>query len=341
MKIALITDTHFGARGDSILFHNYFLEFYDNVFFPYLDDNGIDTVIHLGDVTDRRKFINYNILDGFKSRFIERLKKYDTYFIIGNHDVYYKNTNRINSMEQLFGDELKIYTETTTLNFDGTDVCFIPWINSENYDNTISHLKKTKAKIAMGHLEIAGFEMGAGLMCHDGMDKKLFKNFDIVMSGHFHHKSHNGNIHYLGNPYEITWVDCNDKRGFHIFDTETLELEHIINPYKMFHKVYYDEDEKISASKYKDKYVKLIVKNKTDSYKFDVFVDELYRNEVADLSIVDDSTEWDFEEASDIDATEDTMSLLTNYIDNYEIDVDKNKLKSIMQDLYVSALRGA
>jgi len=341
MKIALITDTHFGARGDSALFQKYFMEFYDDIFFPYLENNDISTVIHLGDVTDRRKFINYNILDGLNAGFIERIKKYDSYFIIGNHDVYYKNTNRINSMEQLFGDRFKTYTEASTVNIGGTDICFLPWINSDNYDHTLKHIKKTKAKVALGHLEISGFEMMRGVKCESGtMDMKSFKKFDLVCSGHFHHKSHNGNIHYLGTPYELTWQDCNATRGFHIFDTETFEMEHITNPHKMFHKIYYDETEKVLTNQYKNKYVKLIVKNKTDQYKFDLLVDEFYKNEVADLSIVDDAMDVDFDSQSEIDTTEDTMSLLTNYIDNYEIDVDKNKLKGIMQDLYVSALRG-
>jgi len=339
MKIALITDTHFGARGDSTLFHDYFMEFYDNVFFPYLEKNNIKTVIHLGDVTDRRKFINYNILDGLRSGFIKKIKDYDSYFIIGNHDVYYKNTNRINSMEQLFGDDFKTYTTATTLNFDGTDICFIPWINSENYDETLKHIKKTKAKIALGHLELNGFEMMRGIKCEAGMSIEYFKKFDLTCSGHFHHKSNQGEIHYLGAPYELFWNDCDDPKGFHILDTGSMELQFVQNPHQMFHKIYYDENKKYDLSKYENKYVKIIVKNKRSQYKFDTFVDSLYKKDVADLSIVDE-TDFQFEEQSDVDTTKDTMSLLTSYIDNYEIDVDKNKLKQIMQDLYVSALRG-
>ena len=339
MKIALITDTHFGARGDSALFHEYFMKFYDNIFFPYLEENKITTVIHLGDVTDRRKFINYNILDGLKIGFIEKMRKYDTHFIVGNHDVYYKNTNRINSMEQLFGNDFKVYKETTTINIGGIDVCLVPWINSDNLNQTTKHLKKTKATVALGHLELNGFEMMRGIKCETGMDIKLFKKFDLTCSGHFHTKSNQGNIHYLGSPYEMYWNDCNDAKGFHILDTETLELDFIKNPHQLFHKIFYDETREYKLSSFANKYVKVVVKNKTDQYKFDVFVDSLYKAGVADLSIVDE-TDFEFEEQSDVDTTKDTMSLLTSYIDNYEIDVDKNKLKSIMQDLYVSAMRG-
>ena len=58
MKIALITDTHWGARNDNVIFSNYFRKFYDNIFFPLLEERNIKTLLHLGDVVDRRKYIN-------------------------------------------------------------------------------------------------------------------------------------------------------------------------------------------------------------------------------------------------------------------------------------------
>ena len=216
----------------------------------------------------------------------------------------------------------------------------MPWINSENHDQTVKHIKKTKAKIALGHLELNGFEMMRGIKCEAGMDVKLFKKFDLTCSGHFHTKSSQGAIHYLGAPYEMFWNDCNDTKGFHILDTDDNDLDFITNPFNMFHKIWYDDSKSmLYPEDLKDKYVKLIVVNKSDQLKFDIFIDDLYKMGVADLSIVDD-TDFEFEESGDVDTTEDTMSLLTNYIDNYEIDVDKNKLKQIMQELYVSALRG-
>ena len=60
MKIALVTDLHFGARGDSVPFDNFFKKFYDDTFFPYLVEHGIKTIFDLGDTFDRRKYINFN-----------------------------------------------------------------------------------------------------------------------------------------------------------------------------------------------------------------------------------------------------------------------------------------
>ena len=93
MKIALITDTHFGARGDSIQFDEYFKKFYSEIFFPELQRRGIKTLIHLGDVFDRRKYINFNILKSCREYFFDQLAKHDIvcHMIAGNHDTYIKN----------------------------------------------------------------------------------------------------------------------------------------------------------------------------------------------------------------------------------------------------------
>ena len=345
MKIALLTDTHFGARGDSLVFFDYMMEFYDNVFFPYLEKNNIKTMIHLGDVVDRRKFINFNILHGMKTRFLERLQdnEIESHIIIGNHDTYFKNTNSINSMDELVDFNHKyspnVYSSPTTVNFDGTDICIMPWINSGNYLECKDEIQNTKANVLFGHLEISGFEMNKGVFCDDGLDINLFERFDLVCSGHFHHKSNNGSIHYLGNPYELTWIDYDDPRGFHIYDTETNELEFIRNPYRMFHKIYYDENvsQDIDYTQFSRKYVKVIVKNKTKQHILDNMIDELYRHDVVDVSVVDES--FEFETIQESESIEDTMSLLSGYIDDYNLDLDKNKLKKIIQDLYITALR--
>ena len=114
MRIALLNDSHFGCRNDNPAFIEYQNRFYEEIFFPYLRDNGIRTLVHLGDVVDRRKFINHNTAWNFKKVFWNQLEDHgiDTHVILGNHDTYYKNTNEINSMEELVGsDRFKIYTK--------------------------------------------------------------------------------------------------------------------------------------------------------------------------------------------------------------------------------------
>jgi len=349
MKLALITDQHFGARNDSLLFSDYFEKFYNEICFPYLLENNITNVVDLGDTFDRRKYVNLNILKKTKQMWFDKLKEYNInlHTLVGNHTTYFKNTSEVNTLNLILDsyDNVTVYDRPTVVEFDGVPIQFIPWINSGNYDESMEALKTSSAQIVMGHLEIAGFEMYKGFSSIDGdFKKELFSRFDTVFSGHFHHKSDDGQIFYLGTPYEITWNDWNDPRGFHIFDTETRELERIINPYSIFKKIYYDDtlpsfDKDFDMASFKDKYVKLIVVNKKDLYKFDMFVDKLFKADAFDVKIIEDFSDLDASNVSDdiVENTEDTITLLDRYIDELPLTLDKGRLKNSMKTLYNEA----
>jgi hypothetical protein len=244
MRIALLNDTHFGCRNDSPAFIKYQNDFYTKVFFPYLVENNITTLIHLGDVVDRRKFINHNTAHNFKNIFWNKLDELniDTHILIGNHDTYYKNTNEINALQNLsLNKNCKLYTRAEEVTFDGLDIVFLPWICDDNYEDTLHTIDHSTSSIAMGHLEIKGFEMHKGHINEQGLDKSLFKRYEKVLSGHFHKKSDDGHIYYLGSQYEITWSDYNCQKGFHIFDTQTRELETVNNPFKIHKKFIYND----------------------------------------------------------------------------------------------------
>ena len=351
MKIALITDTHWGARGDSLTFLRFFKKFYNNVFFPYLEEHNIKTCIHLGDVVDRRKFINFKILNDLRVNFIDRLWKMgvDTHIIIGNHDTFHKNTNDINSVEEIFTTaeglvEPWMYSSPKEVDFDGLGIVMMPWINEDNYGECMKMIQNTQCQILMGHLEIQGFEQYFGSWNNIGLEARIFNKFDMVMSGHFHHKSDNGTVFYLGNPYEITWSDYKDPRGFHIFDTETRKLEFIHNPYRMFHKVFYDDSEETfesltekDYSVYEDTYVKLVVEKKTNPFRFDTVMDKLYSVNVADLVVVENFTDFDIGDDEIIDEAQDTLTILSKYVDTLNVE-NKKELDDLMRSLYTEAL---
>lgn len=347
MKIALITDTHFGARNDNLTFNEHFYKFYDEVFFPYLIKNDIKTVVHLGDVLDRRKFVSYRIAHDFRRKFLNRFSELgiDLHLIVGNHDTYYKNTNSVNSLDELVHHEnATVYSEAEVVEFDGTQIMMMPWINSENYASAVKLMNETTAQICMGHLEINGFEMHAGHKAENGYSKELFKRFDMVMSGHFHKKSDDGQVYYLGTPYEITWSDHNCPKGFHLFDTSTRELTRVVNPYTLFHKVYYDDStvdyNAFDVESLKEKFVKIVVVNKKDFYQFDRFIDRVLNESGAhEVKIIEDFSELDAENVDDaiIENAEDTLALLDRYVDELDVTLDKNRLKGLLKSLYVEA----
>ena len=347
MKVALITDTHFGARNDNQNFNEYFFQFYENQFFPYLKEHNITNVVHLGDVMDRRKYVSYRIAKDFRERFIDKFEGINFHMLVGNHDTFYKNTNEVNSLQELVDGRHKnitVYEKSTEVEFDGCKILFVPWINTENMSHTMKMLQTSDAQICMGHLELNGFEMQKGMVMDHGWDRQEFKRFDMVMSGHYHHKSDDGQIFYLGTPYEIYWNDWNDPKGFHVFDTEKRELERIVNPYTIYSKIYYDDtvsifDDNHDMSAYKNKYVKLVVVNKKDLYQFDKFVDRLLQADCHEVKIIEDFSELDASNVSDdiVENTEDTMTLLERYIDDLPIDLSKDRLKNTTRELYIEA----
>ena len=356
MKIALITDTHWGARGDNIAFAEYFNRFYYDYFFPYLKDNDIDTIVHLGDICDRRKYINY-VTARHLRKFVDTCADKDIklHVIIGNHDTFYKNTNDVNCMTELFdhsehnGKTLFYYPDAKNVNFDGLDIALLPWVCAGNFDDSMDFLEDTKSQVLFGHLEIAGFEMYRGSVTDHGFDSKLFQKFDVVCSGHFHHKSTRGNINYLGAPYEITWSDWNDDRGFHVFDTDTRQLTFIANPYRMFHKLHYDDMTKtlddvlnIDTSAISGSYVKVIIHNKTNPYWFDMFIDKIEKSGVIDLQVVEDNLNLQLEDDEDIASeAEDTLTMLKKaavQAGSNWTETKQNALNTFLSDLYSEAL---
>jgi len=342
MKVALITDTHFGARSDSIPFDNFFREFYMEKFWPEIDKRGIKTIFHLGDCFDRRKYVNFNTLKSCREYFFDQASQrgIQLVMIVGNHDTFFKNTNDVNSPGLLLRDYNNIvaYSGPIDYNINGCSILLMPWICTDNYNECMEALKVTTSDVLFGHFEIAGFQMYKGHDNDGGFDPKLFSKFDLVCSGHFHHRSSGGNIRYLGNPYELTWADYDDPRGFHIFDTGSLELEFVENPYHIFTKVYYDDTKELLTTDCSNKHVKLIVINKTDFYKFDQFVENLYKSNPLELKIIEDLSEFEADALGDEEVDlEDTLSLLSQYVDSLDTDADKDRIKTLMKTLYVEA----
>jgi DNA repair exonuclease SbcCD nuclease subunit len=349
----MITDLHIGVRNDSPIFHEYFKKCFD-WFFNYLDEHNIKDCIVLGDLVDRRKYINILTARHLREDFLEQLEKrgIKSHVIPGNHDCYWKNTNEVNALDELIGNRyshIKLYQNPTTINIDGLDIFLLPWITKDNEAESMEEIKNTTAHVCMGHLELEGFEFYKGQMSdHGTTDKRVFDKFWNVYSGHYHHRSTRDNITYLGAFSEHIWSDYNDPRGFTILDTETHDTVFHRNPHRIFHMVAYDDVkntdilEKINAtdySKYKDCYVKVVCVNKSNPFAFDMLLDKLYKESPADISIVEDVNLFTDTAADDvIDQAQDTVTILDNYITNLTLPVDNDKMKTYMRDVYLEAV---
>ena len=265
--------------------------------------------------------------------------------IPGNHDTYYKNTNSLNSLKELLGhymNEVNIVEEATVLDYDGMKMGLVPWICQDNEEKIQTFLKNCPADVIGGHFELIGFDMMRGVPCTHGMTSDNLKRFELVMSGHYHAKSNQENIHYLGSQMEFFWNDAHDDKFFHILDTKTRELLPVRNPVTLFERIRYDDtkhDYNTMPLEYLDnKFVKVVVINKTDAFTFDRFLDRIQQRSIHELKIQEDFSEFNSDNVNDEGLeVEDTSELLNQYVDNVETILNKDRIKMELSELMKEA----
>lgn len=338
MKIAIITDLHFDYKPDNPYFEAHTKKFYDEVFIPTIDKRDIKNVMILGDVFDKRKSVNTRALKQAKDFLFDRLSSrgIKTTVLVGNHDAYFKNTIRLNSLNVLED----MYDNVTIVREPGVylnRITLIPWICPENEEAAYKLIEQGSTPYCFGHFEISGFGMSLGTVANHGIDRKLFKKYEVVLSGHYHTRSTDGQVWYLGCPYEMTWADHGDAKGMHIFDTETGDLEFIKNPNTFFNKIYYDGNPPdVSANEVTDKVVRLVVNQAENEKELDAFITKLMLLNPSELKIVRAALDVSTVTVADSVDVKDTPTLITEYVGQLDIN-NKDEVASILHGLYLEA----
>lgn len=343
-KFCILGDTHWGCRNDLPLFYKHFETFYSTMIND-LVEAGITDVFQLGDLFDRRKYINFKTLNESKRIFFDKLQEANIrlHVLVGNHDIHMRESLEINSPSLVLKEysNIIVYTSPTTIDYNGTSIDIIPWICKDNEVEVLNFIKQSKSDLCFGHFEIASFAMYRGLESHEGLPIEMFEKYELVCSGHYHTRSKKDNITYVGTPYEMCWQDYNDPKGYHIFDTESRDLDFVHCGLPIFVRLDYDDTKEmvpLESLDLRDCFIKLVVTNKTDLFKFDNYVQKLYSKGCYEIKIVEDMTEFsDGEIGEEIDL-EDTMDVLSNYIDSIETDADKDKIKQFIKSLYIEAI---
>lgn len=345
MKIAILPDIHFGVRNDYQPILKKQVKFLEDTFFPTLRDRNIKTIISLGDLVDRRKYINFNTGHYLQKHFIDVIiaRGYKFYITPGNHDIFYRNSLQVNALNILLPTILEdffVAMTPTEIEIDGTDILLVPWICQENREECFRAMAESKSTICMGHFEIDGFEMNKGVQSIGGIDPNVFQKFDIVLSGHYHQRSRRDNIHYIGAACEMISSDMGEYRGFVIFDTTTRELEYIRNPYTLFAKVFYDDRKRIPIppNNLTDMIVKVIISGKSNPLEYDNFITKIEEQNPIDITIVDDHLNVNQATEDDIVGdTGDTQTIIRDFVKQAEGQVNSDKLLSLVMGLYQEA----
>jgi DNA repair exonuclease SbcCD nuclease subunit len=349
MKTAIITDIHFCIRNGSPYYAERYRLFFENIFFPYIDKHNIKTILCLGDTFEDRKNLNILGLKSAREMFFDEALKRDIKIIsiLGNHDVFFRNTNEVNSMDIIESSYKNVYivNEYEEFKFGNKIFGMMSWVNNENLDRNLERIKSTSnADFLLMHAEIVGFEMTKGNVADKGFEQSLFGRFELVLSGHFHIKNKIGHIYYIGNPFQTNWDDYNSDRGFHVYDHDTNTFEFIKNTYENFDVIIYDDAVNISTfnfDKYKDQKIKVLVNNvaglKQASYL--TFLENL-NTKVFEYTVVEINDESALiEDSTTALNMKSNTEMIKEYVNGLTMeDTEKSEVINIMLDLYNEAI---
>jgi len=214
----------------------------------------------------------------------------------------------------------------------------IPWICSDNREQILNFIETSSMDVVCGHFELNNYEVMRGINFNGGESDKFLNSFDMVLSGHFHIKSNQKNVFYLGTQYELSFADVGDTKGFHVYDTEIKDLTFIENQNKMFHVLYYSKIKNTEDFEFlKNKYVKLMVDESEQRKYIDLIIEKIesvgpFDLTVAENYIVDQNTV-----NVDVDLSKDTLTIINEEIDSLEETIDKHDLKTLSKELYMEA----
>jgi DNA repair exonuclease SbcCD nuclease subunit len=344
-KIFIVGDLHFGVKGNSVTFLDQQKNWFFNHFIPLIQTEKPSDIIFLGDIFDSRNSLSPLILNTvreiFKTIVASNCK---VHAILGNHDIFFKNTKNIHSLNVLQDQGVHVYASPTEVIINNKKCLMLPWIIKNEEKHVALLLASNSYDFCFGHLEINSFEMVKGKKEENGLSKDLFANCKKVYSGHFHLRGSDKNITYIGTPYELSWNDYLDKKGVYSVNTSNfnetiIDTTSMPSHVKISNNLYKLED--VTRKMINNNIVKLIFKANTPEVEKINFIEKINSSEPFSLIIDEEDSENYFENQEEIDASiKDTMGFLTEYLNIVELpaELDKKKVLERIEDLYKNSI---
>lgn len=337
MRAIICGDLHIGIKSDSNFINYQIKEF--NKIIDYTLNSSVKNIIFLGDIFHTRQHIDIHILHKVL-RCFERLEDLNVYLLAGNHDVYYKNNNSINSLSIIFKKyNFNIIDEyPKEIIIDDVRCFFVPWINKNNYTECLDHIKKSSAKYCFGHFAINNFHLVSGIKETNGLKQSLFKKFVKTFSGHFHLKDDQNNISFVGSFCSLDWNDYSDKKRIMKIDTVKGINKSVFLTDNIFEKLFVNDYKKIDITYYKNKILKIYIEKKLTPKGLSV-IDNLKENalfsEIIDNTILLEKINENIKNEDFLLLLDEVLKEQDNIDDNY-----KKEVKKYLKKLYNQTLQG-
>lgn len=241
-RVLVIADLHFGERGDSKTFNEHILEFIEWAIKTAKEHN-VDKIVQLGDWFHHRNKIQVQTLtyaiEGARM-LSNAFGKENVFVLAGNHDLYYLDRLDVSSVSALRPYVTIVDKPQTIL-----PGCFAtPWVASDDVWGQVIEASATH-KYLFSHLELNGFMVNDKYAMEHGRSHRELKDYECVISGHYHSLQTEDNVLYVGTPYPITMNEANEEHGVVILDTDTDEISFIEYTGIRVVSIPFDEIEKI------------------------------------------------------------------------------------------------
>lgn len=344
----IISDSHFGARSNSNEWLELILKYFYEDFLPTVrkEYRKGDILLHCGDFFDNRQSVNLSVLHE-AIRLMEEFSNIfedGVYMMVGNHDIFRKTSNDITSLDAFkYIPRVKIIKETTILELENKNIMLMPWqVNAEEEVNQIEKFKSFNPEYLFCHTDIKTFQFDKLRKIEEGLDPVYLTDFKKVYTGHIHTSQKHKNITILGNSYQMTRSDSNNKKGFYLIDFEK-------DTEKFFENKTSPRFLRVYLHKYLDRHINELLKvcknNKVDLYvdsvllKYQIqiaqIIDVLSKSAIK-LEIIpfesEDTKEFDIDE---LEQNFNILGLCEKYVKSltYE-DQIKSKLISKIESMY-------
>lgn len=352
-KVLIFSDLHIHNHKKNVNRLNDCLKVLEWVLKEAVSNNCKD-ILFLGDLFHERSKIDImNYLKTFEvfMDFNFKHPEINVWLLVGNHDMYHKESWDINSIKPFTAiPNINIIEKPQTVEIQGVKVDFLP--HTENPFKELDALKSGRSKddlqLLLGHLAVHGATLNTlygttadVIVEHDDVmqqiDPVVFEEWDQTFLGHYHAPqvlTANGSVEYVGSPLELSFGEAYQDKHIIIFDMKSYKKTYIDNTFSPKHLLVMVKDiEKIDVEK---NFIRVVVEDMSSQELIDV------RKKLTEKKAADIIFKSKEKKKEDIETIENAKSILyksdemlEEYIKNIGVatGLDYDKLLKIGQEI--------